>query len=57
MSTDDSRELDDELQPLAQDNLVDANAVEGLRLIAAFREIRDRADRRRVIELAERLAK
>jgi hypothetical protein len=57
VSIDDSHDLDDKVQRLAQDNLVDANATEGLRLIVAFRKISNRADRRKVIELAERLAR
>lgn len=57
MSTDDSHDLDDNVLRLPQDNLVDADAVEGLRLVVAFRKIRNRADRRKVIELAERLGK
>lgn len=57
MSIDDFHDLDDKVQRLPQDNLVDANATEGLRLIVAFKKIRNRADRRKVIELAERLAK
>jgi hypothetical protein len=55
VSTDDSR--DDKLQPVPRDNFGNANVAEGFRLIVAFRNIRDHADRRRVIELAERLAK
>jgi hypothetical protein len=57
VSIDDFHDLDDKVQRLPQDNLVDANATEGLRLIVAFKKIRNRADRRKVIELAERLAK
>jgi hypothetical protein len=57
VSTDDSHDRDDKSQRLPQDNLVDANAVEGLQLVVAFRKIRNRADRRKVIELAERLGK
>lgn len=56
MSTDHSPDFDKELRKLLQDNHVDPSAIEGLRLIIAFRKIRNPADRRAVIELAERLA-
>jgi hypothetical protein len=42
---------------LLRDNQVDQSVVEGLRLVVAFRKIRDPSDRRTLIELAERLAK
>ena len=38
-----------------EDNQIDLSAREGLTLIAAFRKIRDVADRRAVIYLTERL--
>ena len=58
MSTDDTRNLT-ELRKLLllQDNQDEPTAMEGLRLVIAFRKIRSEADRRAVIELAERLAK
>jgi len=42
---------------LLQDNQIDLNVVEGLRLIIALRKIKAPSDRRLLIELAERLAK
>jgi hypothetical protein len=57
VSTDDSDNPGDRLLQLLQDNQVDLNVVEGLRLVVAFRKIRDSSDRRVLIELAERLAK
>ena len=58
MSTDDTRNLY-ELRKLLlmQDNEHEPTAMDGLRLVIAFRKIRSQADRRAVIELAERLAK
>jgi chromatin segregation and condensation protein Rec8/ScpA/Scc1 (kleisin family) len=47
----------DKLLQLLRDNEIDLNVVEGLRLVVAFRKISDSADRRILIELAERLAK
>jgi chromatin segregation and condensation protein Rec8/ScpA/Scc1 (kleisin family) len=47
----------DKLLQLLRDNQIDLNAVEGLRLVVAFRKIKDPSDRRTLIELAERLAK
>jgi hypothetical protein len=47
----------DKLLQLLRDNQVDQSVVEGLRLVVAFRKIRDPSDRRTLIELAERLAK
>jgi hypothetical protein len=47
----------DRLLQLLRDNEIDLNVVEGLRLVVAFRKIRDPSDRRILIELAERLAK
>jgi hypothetical protein len=55
VSTDHSPDFDVELRKLLQDNHVDPTAVEGFRLIIAFRKIRKPSDRRAVIELAERL--
>ncbi len=57
MNTDDSGEFDDRLGKSLQGNGDHPSVVEGLRLIVAFRKIKDQADRRKVIELAERLAK
>jgi hypothetical protein len=54
VSTDDSDHPDDKLLRLLQDDLT---VVEGLRLVTAFKKIRDASDRRALIELAERLAK
>jgi hypothetical protein len=57
VSTDDSDHGDDRLWRLLGDDRIDLTVVEGLRLVIAFNKIRDQADRRVVIELAERLAK
>ncbi|SHJ33922.1 hypothetical protein SAMN05444159_0361 [Bradyrhizobium lablabi] len=57
MSTDDSDDPGDKLLRLLRDNQIDLNVVEGLRLVIAFRKIKDSTDRRVLIELAERLAK
>ena len=57
MSTDDPGHPVDKLLQLLQDNQIDLAVVEGLRLILAFRKIKDPSDRRVLIELAERLAK
>ena len=57
MSTDDSDDPGDKLLQLLRDNQIDLNVVEGLRLVIAFRKIKDSSDRRVLIELAERLAK
>jgi hypothetical protein len=46
----------DKLLKLLRDNQIDLNVVEGLRLVVAFRKIRDPSDRKILIELAERLA-
>ncbi len=56
MSTDDSDHSDDRLLRLLQDNQIDLTVVEGLRLVIAFKKIKDPSDRRTVIELAERFA-
>ncbi len=47
----------DKLLQLLQDNQIDLNVLEGLRLVVALRKIKDPCDRRIIIELAERLAK
>jgi hypothetical protein len=57
VSTDDFDDPGDRLQQLLEDNQIDLNVVEGLRLVIAFRKIKDSSDRRVFIELAERLAK
>jgi hypothetical protein len=57
VSIDHSPDLDNELRKLLQDNHIDPSIAEGLRLIIAFRKISNPAERRAVIELAERLAK
>jgi hypothetical protein len=57
VSIDDSDPPGDKLLQLLRDNEIDLNVVEGLRLIVAFRKIKDPSDRRILIELAERLAK
>jgi hypothetical protein len=57
VSTDDSDHPGDKLLELLQDNQIDLSVVEGLRLVIAFNKIKDRSDRRDLIELAERLAK
>ena len=56
MSTDDS-DHSDKLLRLLRDNQIDLSVVEGVRLVIAFRKIKDSSDRRVLIELAERLAK
>ena len=57
MNTDDSGEFDDKLRKMLQDIQVDPLAGDGLRLIVAFRKIKNQADRRMVIELAERFGR
>ena len=57
MNIDDTDHPGDKLLQLLCDNEIDLNVVEGLRLVIAFRKIRDPADRRVLIDLAERLAK
>ena len=58
MSTDHSDHPGDKLLArLLQDNQIDLNVAEGLRLVIAFGKIKDPSDRRILIELAERLAK
>jgi hypothetical protein len=53
----DSDHPGDKLLQLLRDNQIDLNVVEGLRLVVAFRKIKDPCDRRTLIELAERLAR
>ena len=57
MSSDDPDHPGDKLQQLLQDHQIDLAVVEGLRLVIAFKKIKDPSDRRVLIELAERLAK
>jgi hypothetical protein len=57
VSIDDPDQPGDRLLQLLRDNEIDLSVVEGLRLVVAFRKIRDPSDRRILIELAERLAK
>ena len=57
MSTDDSDHSNDKLLQLLRDNQIDLAVVEGLRLVVAFKKIKDPSDRRTLIELAERFAK
>ncbi len=57
MNIDDPDHPGDKLLQLLRDNEIYLNVVEGLRLVVAFRKIKDPADRRVLIELAERLAK
>ena len=57
MNTEDPDHPGDKLLQLLRDNQIDLNVVEGLRLVVAFRKIKDPSDRRVLIELAERLAK
>jgi len=57
LSTDDPDHHGDRLLQLLRDNQIDLNIVEGLRLIIAFRNIKDPSDRRTIVELAERLAR
>jgi chromatin segregation and condensation protein Rec8/ScpA/Scc1 (kleisin family) len=57
VSTDDFDQPDDKLLQLLRDNQIDLTVVEGVRLVIAFRKIKDSFDRRILIELAERLAK
>ncbi len=54
MNTDNS---DDRFRKLLQIDEGDETIGEGLRLVIAFRKIKDAADRLKVIELAERLGK
>jgi hypothetical protein len=57
VSTDDSDDPGDKLLRILRDNQIDLSVVEDLRLVIAFRKIKDSSDRRVLIELAERLAK
>jgi hypothetical protein len=55
VTTDDPGEFDDKVRKLLDSGDMQT-VVEGLRLVIAFRKIKDDADRLKVIELAERLA-
>jgi hypothetical protein len=55
VSTDGSDPPDEKLLNLLRDNEIDLSVAEGLRLVIAFDKIKDPADRRMLIELAERL--
>jgi hypothetical protein len=57
VSTDHTDHPGDQLLRLVRDDQIDLSVVEGLRLVVAFRKIKDPSDRRVVLELAERLAK
>ena len=57
MSTDHTDHPGDKLLRLVRDDQIDLSVVEGLRLVVAFRKIKDPSDRRALLELAERLAK
>ena len=57
MNIEDSDPPGEKLLQMLRENQIDLNVVEGLRLVVAFRKIRDPSDRRILIELAERLAK
>jgi hypothetical protein len=57
VSNDHSDHPGDKLLRLVRDDQIELNVVEGLRLVVAFRKIKDPSDRRVLIELAERLAK
>jgi hypothetical protein len=57
VNIDDTGQPADKLLQLLRENEIGLNVVEGLRLVVAFRKISDPADRRILIELAERLAK
>ncbi len=57
MNIEDSDPPGDKLMQMLRENQIDLNVVEGLRLVVAFRKIKDPSDRRILIELAERLAK
>ncbi|MGA9088715.1 MAG: hypothetical protein WB420_06395 [Bradyrhizobium sp.] len=57
MNIEDSDPPGEKLMQMLRENQIDLNVVEGLRLVVAFRKIKDPADRRILLELAERLAK
>jgi hypothetical protein len=57
VSTDDCEPPEEKLLRLLKENHIDVHVVEGLRLIIAFNKISDSADRRLLIELAERLSR
>ncbi|MGJ4881772.1 MULTISPECIES: hypothetical protein [unclassified Bradyrhizobium] len=56
MSKDDCEPPEQRLLRLLSENPVDLHVVEALRLVVAFNKISDPADRRMIIDLAERLA-
>jgi hypothetical protein len=56
VGTDDSDHPGDNLLQRLGNEQIDLDVVEGLRLVVAFRKIRNPSDRRLIIELAERLA-
>jgi hypothetical protein len=56
VSTDDSDHSGDKPLQLLHDNQIDLTVVEGLRLVIAFKKIKNPSDRRTLIELAERFA-
>lgn len=57
MNIDDPGHPGDKLLQLLRDNQIDLDVFEGLRLVVAFRKIKDPSDRRIIIKLAERLAR
>jgi hypothetical protein len=57
VSTEHSDHPGEKLLRLVHDDQIDLSVVEGLRLVVAFRKIKDPSDRRVLLELAERLAK
>jgi hypothetical protein len=57
LSTEESDPRGERLLRSPSETEIDLSVVEGLRLITAFSKIGDSADRRIIIELAERLAK
>jgi hypothetical protein len=57
VSTDHTDHPGDKLLRLVRDDQIDLSVVEGLRLVVAFRKIKEPSDRRILLELAERLAK
>jgi len=57
VNIDDPGHPGDKLLQLLRDNQIDLKVVEGLRLVVAFRKIKDPSDRRILLELAERLAR
>jgi hypothetical protein len=57
VSTDDCDLPGEKLLKLLNEHQIDFNILEGLRLIIAFNKIKDAADRRVLIDLAERLSR